>query len=600
MGKVRMLTEDLVSLISAGEVIENPSSIVKELMENSLDAGANLIDISIEEGGTKSIVVSDNGTGILREDCAICLHRYSTSKISTREDIEHIATYGFRGEALASIAAVGDIRITTQTESEEIGTVVTSRFGQKTTIRDQARPVGTTVEVTDLFRDIPARRKHLADEKTEAQRIQEAVMRHAVIRPEIGFRLRRNNELVIDCPPKQSATDRITALWGIDVAKALVDVDYKTDEIRISGFIARPPISRGNRSREYFSVVKRPISDERLSQSVEIAFSTTLMKGQFPICALDVSLDLSKVDVNVHPTKREVRILNIEKVCEAVSRAVRYALGEREEKTEATTLESILGLPTQENNEKESHGTAPILQEEQIAAIPLVEQVILKPPDIENEESIGVEILGGVFRIVGQIHKLYILLESDEGLLIVDQHAAHERVLYEQLRKEVNTGTVAVQELLQPFILSLSPKDAEQILDLAETLDNIGFSITSFGGNEISISAVPEIFGRVASEIELISLVDRIVDIGEKEAVDAFMDNVIKVAACHSAIRSGQSLSNEEIRDLIEELSRTKSKYNCCHGRPSMIRILKEDIDRKVGRMGPEAIARFKARHRLD
>ena len=197
------------------------------------------------------------------------------------------------------------------------------------------------------------------------------------------------------------------------------------------------------------------------------------------------------------------------------------------------------------------------------------------------------------------MHDLYILLESEEGLLIIDQHAAHERVLYEQLRKEVNQDRVAVQELLQPFILSLSPKDAEQIVDLADTLESIGYTISSFGGNEVSISTLPEILGRTASETELLALIDRILDLGGKEAEETFMDNLVKVTACHSAVRAGQALSTEEIRDIILELSATTGKYNCCHGRPSMIRIRKEDIDRSVGRMGASAIARYKARHGL-
>ncbi|MGY5880619.1 MAG: DNA mismatch repair endonuclease MutL [Candidatus Thorarchaeota archaeon] len=604
MGKVKVLAEEIISLISAGEVIENPSSIVKELIENSLDAGADMIDVAINEGGIRSIVVSDNGSGILRDDCPICILRHSTSKIQTKADIDEISTYGFRGEALASVAAVADVKITTQAEGEDAGSTVITRFGEEPSVTEASRPNGTTIEVSDIFKNIPARRKHLSSARVESQRIQEVVMKQAAILPEIGFRLQRDGNTIIDCPPNQSASDRIASLWGIDIAKSLVIVDHSSGNIKISGFVATPPVSRGNRSREYFSIVKRPISDERLSQAVESAYSTTLMKGQYPICALDVSMELSKVDVNVHPTKREVRILDIDKVSDMVKEAVRKAFGKSDDVLETVTLQASLDETIESASVEKiaelSHPQPKQSHQEQIEMAPLVEQTILAPSSEGGEEDSEVGFLGGTFKIIGQMHDLYILLESEEGLLIVDQHAAHERVLYEQLRADVSQNRVAVQELLQPFILSLSPKDAEQIVDLAETLGSIGFTISSFGGNEVSVSTLPEILGRVASENELLALVDRILDLGSKEAAGTFMDNLVKVTACHSAVRAGQSLNTDEIRDIITELAATKSKFNCCHGRPSMIRIRKEDIDRSVGRMGASAIARYKARHGIE
>ena len=599
MGKVRVLTKDLVSLISAGEVIENPASIVKELIENSLDAEADMIEVLIEEGGIRKITVSDNGSGILKDDCKVCLQRYSTSKIRTKEDLEEIVTYGFRGEALASIASVADTRITTQTAEEETGTLVVSKSGTKPTYHEVSRPRGTTVEVVELFKNVAARRKHLADAKTESQRIQEAIMKHAAIRADVGFRLMRDGKTIIECAPAQNASNRIAMLWGHEIAKALVDVDYSMNELRVSGFVARSPVSRGNRSREYFSVVKRPISDEKLSHAVESAFSTTLMKGQFPICALDITMDLSRVDVNVHPTKREVRILDMDQVCAAVRKATLIALGKGDSKEESPTLEAVFGEHVESSSDRElaviSQNTMKPVNE--LAAIPMVEQRLLGTLNEDMQESADVAFLGGVFRIVGQIHNLYILLEFDDGLLIVDQHAAHERILYERLRKDVNDGTVAVQELLQPFVMNLNQKDAEQILEIADILNEIGYTIGSFGGNDIAVSTLPEIFGRIASEKELMSLIDRIIDFGKHQARETFLDDLVKLTACHSAIRAGQPLDVEQMRNILLDLSKTKNRYNCCHGRPSMLKIMKEDIDRSVGRMGPEAIKRLRARH---
>jgi DNA mismatch repair protein MutL len=601
VGKIKVLGEDLVSLISAGEVIENPSSIVKELIENSLDAGTDMIDISIEGGGIDKIVVSDNGTGISREDCEICLHRHSTSKVSTKEDIDAIATYGFRGEALASIAAVADVRITTQTKDEDVGTLIVSRVGETPKITDSSRPIGTTVEVNDLFKKIPARRKHLGSPKVEGQRILEVIMKHAVIRTDVGFRLLRDEKVVIDCPPTESAIDRITYLWGSDVAKGLVEVYYSEEGVWVQGFAAMPPISRGNRSREYFAVIQRPISDERLSNAVESAYSTLLMKGQYPVCALNIGMNLEDVDVNVHPTKREVRILELEKVSSIVTNAVRDALGVDKEMVESHSLETFLDASSPSHvKTHEEPATVSDRSPSELRSVHPVEQMILEPLTAVNEDEDPVNLLGGVFRIIGQIHQLYILLEDDRSLLIIDQHAAHERVLYEELRKEVNEKRVAIQELLEPFVLSLSPSEREQILDLSDTLDELGFSISSFGGNDVSISTVPDVFGRVASNAELISLLDQISSMGIKEAQAGFMDELVKLTACHSAIRAGQTLSVEEIRSLIEDFSKTQGKYTCCHGRPSMIRITKDNLDKAVGRLGHESIQRFRARHRIE
>jgi len=294
-----------------------------------------------------------------------------------------------------------------------------------------------------------------------------------------------------------------------------------------------------------------------------------------------------------------VRILDIEKVSSIVTKAVRDALGVDKPQIESQSLETFLeGDASHDTSLDSEQAQSPTRAG--LHTVPLVEQTILQPLTEISEDEEPVNLLGGVFRIVGQIHQLYILLEDAEGLLIIDQHAAHERVLYEELRKEVNENRVAVQELLQPFILSLGSKDTEQILDFAETLEELGFSISSFGGNEISISTVPEIYGRVVSENELISLLDQIATIGISEAQDTFMNELVKLTACHSAIRSGQVLNVDEIRSLIEDFSKTQGKYTCCHGRPSMLRIRKDNLDKAVGRLGHDAIQRFKKRHRIE
>jgi DNA mismatch repair protein MutL len=306
------------------------------------------------------------------------------------------------------------------------------------------------------------------------------------------------------------------------------------------------------------------------------------------------------VDANVHPTKREVRIQDIDSVMEVVKDAVKNALANVKLPNVTQSLEEFVEVASAVGEGLES--SSAMLPVEEQAAPPrrsgLLEQLALEESKGLGKEKIDLESLGGTFRILGQVNKLYIVLTTDDGLVLVDQHAAHERIIYEKLREEVNSNRVVVQELLQPIVLRLGPKDAEAILGLKEMLGELGYTISHFGGNEVLVSTLPEVLGRRASENELIALVDRIMEVGIKSAKEQFMDELVKLTACHSAIRAGQYLSADEIRALLTELNRTKSRHNCCHGRPSIIRIGKDELDKRFGRTGPEAIARFKARLR--
>ncbi|MFW9848223.1 MAG: DNA mismatch repair endonuclease MutL [Candidatus Thorarchaeota archaeon] len=592
MGKIKVLDERLVSLISAGEVIENPSSIVKELIENALDANATHIDIQIEGGGIDSISVSDNGEGIEREDCLVCTLRHSTSKISKREDIDSIYTYGFRGEALASIAAVANMEIVTRFGKEEIGTRIQSRAGQIPDISDASRAQGTKVEVKELFKNVPARRKHLSYPRVESQRILDTIMKHAIIRNDIGFRYIRDGTMVLDCPSNQTPQERVLALWGLDVANSLIEINDQKAGISIHGFITDTSVSRGNRSRQFFSIRKRPIEDQRLNNTLDVVYSSLLMKGRYPMCALDIELDIEKVDANVHPTKREVRIQDFEDVRGVLRDILEVALRDTPPMAVPETLE---GLVDEEATIFQDAATA-----RSDGRALLLEETTLVKPESSSEPDLDISELGSVFKILGQVNMLYIVAATEEGLVLVDQHAAHERILYEQLRNQVNDGDVVVQELLEPIVLKLGIGEAEKILALDETLETIGFTVGSFGGNEVLVSTIPEILGKRVSEDELVALVDRILDIGKKDAMDQFMDELVKVTACHSAIRSGQKIGHEEAKRLIANLFETDGKYHCAHGRPSIIKIPKSELDERFGRTGADALARFKARHRLN
>ncbi|MEM4735189.1 MAG: DNA mismatch repair endonuclease MutL [Candidatus Thorarchaeota archaeon] len=587
MGRIRQLPEDVVSLIAAGEVIEGPSSVVKELIENSLDAGATEIDIAIEAGGIDRIVVSDNGSGILREDCPLAIQRHTTSKISRREDIDKVNTYGFRGEALASMAAVADVRIDTRAAEEDVGRTLTCRPGQAPVLTDSARPVGTTVEVTGLFAEIPARRKHLSSPKTEGQRVLEIVLRHAMVRNDVGFRVTRDGELVLRCPPGQTRRERVTSLWGTRAGELAVDVDYQQDGVTVAGMVIRPPASRANRTREYFSVLRRPVDDPGLCSAAESAFATLLMRGRYPMLCIDISPETGMVDVNVHPAKWEVRISDYESVVRAVASAIRQALTTRLREGESVILDEFIeghdkvepprsGLPA----DRVAESLGPSFES----------QAMLRETDGDRDTGLSGPrleriLIGGNMRIIGQLNGLYLLIESEDGLLVVDQHAAHERVVYERLRERVNRGCPDAQELLQPVVISLSPMDVERILSVADHLRMLGYDIAPFGPREVIVSSFPEVLGHRGSVDELEAIVDEILDIGEDAVADRFMDEVVKITACHSAIRAGQELTPEEAAGLLREMTETPNWYLCPHGRPTVIRIGRRELDLRFRRV---------------
>ncbi len=597
MGEVQVLSSDTVSLISAGEVIESPASVVKELIENSLDAQADRITVQIDSGGIDRISVSDNGVGILKDDLPCCLERYSTSKIRDKEDLQSISTYGFRGEALSSIVAVADVRIKTRRAGEDLAYEITASDNDISQVRTTSRPTGTTVTVTDIFQRVPARRKHLDGIRAESRKVTDVVRQHAIIRNDVGFKLVRDNSVVIDCPKDESTIDRVLCVLGSEIAAASTTIDYTENGIEVTGFVAHPPHSRGNRGREYISVRRRPIYSQKLATAIEAAYGTQLMKGRYPICCINIELDPQQVDENVHPNKREVKIWNVAEVLKTVRLAVEIALDKRETATVPTAQDRIKvpqsGQTEIEPSAETAEGSG--RQEELVQGAPLLEQVSLQP--LGNSTMEPEEVVSGLFRVLGQIHKLYILLEVEEGLLIVDQHAAHERILYEQLREEVDMGPSSVQELLEPIVLNMNKEDIEEIMKRKDALQTLGYSLKRFGDREILVSTIPDVLGNRGSKDELVSLIDRIIDINEKYGTEKFEDALLKVTACHSAIRAGEYLSKKESKELVLELLRTRNRFNCCHGRPSMMLLSKNTLDKAIGRRGPEAILRYMARH---
>jgi DNA mismatch repair protein MutL len=420
----------------------------------------------------------------------------------------------------------------------------------------------------------------------------DVVLRHAIARPDIGFRLLKDGQTEMDCPPNQQARDRVAALWGGDVAKNLVEVGHAQAGMSVKGFAARPPVSRGNRSHEYFYVRGRPIEDSHLSGAIESVYSSLLMRGRYPLAALDISMDASRIDANVHPTKREVRISGIDEVVALVKDAVRAALA-----VETPPEEPAFVLSPERDESLEaplsSSSRQRISSRERVREAPLTTDILLEADTLElpyaakKEDTMRIPALGGLFRIIGQLKNLYVLLEFEDGLVIVDQHAAHERVMYEMLRRNLNSGPIPVQELLEPIVLRLEHRDAERVLEVAEPLERLGYTVSSFGGSEVLVSTLPDVLGHRASEREVMAIVDEILDLGVEHPSEHFMDEVVKITACHSAIRAGQPLSIEEMRNLLTTMANTPNRYNCPHGRPTIVRISSQELEKRFGRIQP-------------
>jgi DNA mismatch repair protein MutL len=555
---IKVLATEVVSKIAAGEVIERPASVVKELIENSLDAGATQIAVEAQGGGVELIKVSDNGAGIPASELELAFHRYATSKIGNLDDLEKIASLGFRGEALPSIAAVAEIETLTQTSSETIGNYMYLRKGEVLRTESRARPQGTTITVRRLFRYFPVRLKFLKSATTENSHIAHLVSQYALAFPEVKF------SLILDKRPSLRTTGNgdlrevVSEMYGSEVAQRMLKVEQKDGMAKVSGLISPPPLARSNRNYLSFFVNRRWVRSPLLTRATEEAYRGLLMDGQHPMAVINISLPAQELDVNVHPAKAQIKFCHEQAAFSSVQKAVEEALAR-------TPIASSKAMPFSVSS-GQWQSPRMIMDNEPVFAVSQL-------PTLELP----------LLRVMGQLANTYIIAEGPDGLYLIDQHAAHERILYDRISAQWAQKEVEVQGLLQPITIELSPREEVTLRASKEFLAEFGFTIEPFGNRSYVIRAIPALM----SKANIIELITALLDsLASKESLNPWEEKVAQSLACHGAIKAGQQLSNEEIRELIKQLEQTKQPRACPHGRPTMIHLSSHQLDRQFGRIG--------------
>jgi DNA mismatch repair protein MutL len=582
---IRVLPEQVASQIAAGEVVERPASAVKELVENAIDAGARDIRVEAQEGGKRLLRVVDDGCGIPAGEVPLAFHRHSTSKLQTADDLGRITTLGFRGEALASIAAVSRVTLETRAREEAVGTLVRLEGGEVVDRRESGRPPGTAVTVHDLFFNVPARRKFLRTERTERRHIDEWLTRYAMAYPELRFTLLHDGRSAFQSPGSGSLRDVLVGVYGVETGAAFLEIPAEDptveSEIRVTGFVSPPNLHRANRKYISLFVNGRWVQDASLTYAVVQAYHTLLPKGRNPLAVVMVHLPPADVDVNVHPAKAEVRFQNGEAVFRAVQRTVRRTLLRRAPVPSAqgapSTWASSIARWAVERQDRLRHpeerapGTQLPFGDPGRAA----QAAGFEGPD----EAEGLPPL----RVVGQIRATYVVAEGPQGLYLIDQHAAHERVLFERMLAEREREASPSQPLLEPRPIELAPEVAGVLEEHLDVLNGLGFEVEPFGGSTLLVRALPALVaeedpGLVLEDVAA-ALLDRDTPRGGR-VEDAVAREVCKRAA----VKAGQVMAHAEMEALIRALEQADSPRTCPHGRPTMIHLSVEQLARQFGR----------------
>jgi DNA mismatch repair protein MutL len=595
---IRVLPPRVANKIAAGEVVERPASVVKELIENAIDAGATDIRIEVRQGGRRLIRVSDNGCGIPRGEAALAFARHATSKIWNEDDLSHIRTLGFRGEALASIAAVSQVTLMTRVASEEAGTLLRVEGGEPQKNEKHGGTPGTVITVENLFYNTPVRLKFLRSEATESSHIIKLASAYAMAYPELRFHLTDNGRLALQTLGTGNLYDVLVKVFGLDLAQHMLElapdeqrlsrdaVEAATStpqpfsEARVQGYIGSPSLHRATRDYELFFVNRRWIQDRSLGFAVEEAYRTLLPVGRYPVAVLSITMDPSDVDVNVHPTKREVRFREPRSAFAAVQKAVRHAIIGQAPVAPVAARPQAVAPGEWEQWRKASVGqhVPPTGMDRAQMALEIQRTGDLPPVPVQSRpmrEQLP------MLRVLGQVRQMYIIAEGPDGLYLIDQHAAHERILFEQLQTEKAAMSVSAQNLLEPLPIELLPQQHRPLEAMAEHLAAFGFDIAPFGGDTYLVRAIPatltpgEVPGVIAELLDIASE-------GQDPTVTA--EQALDIIACHSAVRAGQTLTLDEARELIHQLEKTTSPYTCPHGRPTMIHLSTAQLERSFSR----------------
>ena len=592
---IRRLSTQLVNQIAAGEVVERPASVVKELVENSLDAGARRIEIDIEQGGHKLIRVRDDGAGIPREELSLALSRHATSKVASLEDLEAIQSMGFRGEALPSIGSVSRLRLVSRAQESDQAWEVEGDGGERfAELKPAAHPQGTSIEVRDLFYNTPARRKFLRTEKTEFGHIQTLVQRLALVRFDVGFILQHNRKPVFSLPPcidAQGRESRVAELLGRPFLDNARYHEERAGDLLLGGWIARPTFSRSQADMQYFYVNQRMVRDKLVTHAIRQAYQDVLYHGRHPAYLLFLALDPRKVDVNVHPTKHEVRFRDSRSVHDFLFRGVHRSLAEtRPQPAPAAAGINSVTL-TDESDASGHHPSVPQQREihwrlNESTAVYRAGMALQHPglsPQPEAADGPLEPDTGAVPPLgyaLAQLHGVYILAQNRDGLVLVDMHAAHERITYERFKQTYRQGGILRQPLLVPVTVAVSLREADLAEHLSPRLLQLGLEVSRIGRESLAIREMPALLQGADAERLLRDLLSDLAEHGESRRLDREIDEVLATMACHGSVRANRKLTQDEMNALLREMERTERADQCNHGRPTWVRLAMADLDR--------------------
>jgi DNA mismatch repair protein MutL len=596
---IHILADEVASQIAAGEVVERPASVVKELIENAVDAGSSQITIQIGDAGRRLIEIGDDGNGIPADELALAVARHATSKLRSAEDLFRITTLGFRGEALASIASVSHFTLTSRARASTVGSRLHVQGGQVGLAEQAGGPVGTTVRVEDLFYNVPARLKFLKRDQTERQQIDGLVTRYALAYPKVRFHLFHDGRATLQTTGNGDRREVLAGLYGVEVARQMLEVAFDNEEASVEGFISPVALTRSNRRDITFFVNGRWVQDSSLSAALMQAYHTLLMVGRYPLAVLFVHLPTEEVDVNVHPAKAEVRFRSPDQVFSLLQRAARRALlayspvpavapastWQRPPSEQAGGIDPAWGMAADEawgvgSTARPMQGEAPLAEDGQADSALSATPGGAPAPTQPMLPSGALPLL----RLVGQVGAAYIIAEGPDGLYLIDQHAAHERVLFERMMSQRGPG-VPSQALLEPVVIQLPPAQAALLAGQEDVLERIGFQLEPFGPNTFRIRAIPAILSG-ADPLAAVRVV--VEDFEEDEApLQAEIEAKVIARVCkRAAVKAGHNLSLEEQRVLLRDLEASQSPRTCPHGRPTMIHLSVDLLERQFGRRG--------------
>jgi DNA mismatch repair protein MutL len=593
VNRIRLLPEQVANQIAAGEVVERPASVVKELVENSLDAEAKRITVTIKNGGRSLVNVADDGFGMSRDDALLALERHATSKISRAEDLHSITSLGFRGEAIPSIAAVSRFTLASRERGTLSGTQIEMAGGKILSVADVGAAEGTVIEMRNLFFNLPARRKFLRSIPTETAHIEHIVTLCALAHPNVAFTLVVDGREVFNLAPTNGLSGRLRELYGAQLVEELLAVELATGDVRVTGFIGKPGVSRADRRQQHLFINQRPVESKGINYALLEGYHTALMKGKFPVTFLFIDIDPELVDVNIHPSKREVRFRDEFAVRQCVIDAVRAALepvtgGLRPVQREGWPQADRPNFtPTSSPSPAPPlalRGEAPVTPSAEQSNLIEVPRSPVEARGSTEPPAVEVHAEGGPWRICGVIGQLYVLIESPEGLVLMDQHAAHERVLFEKMLRELETDSAPAQKLLLPLTLELDVRDAAFLHANQKTLHKLGIGVSEFGEKTFLIDALPPYFPTANLAQTFRNIIDELRQTGEEIHSRRLSEDKIATTVCRHAVKARDPLRGEELRALLQQLHQCELPYTCPHGRPTMIQLSYAELEKKFGR----------------